>query len=89
MRILLAEDNAVMAKVLSFNLSRAGFDVCVSTNGRKALEAARLETFSLLITDYQMPEMRTKIEWRRIVSPDSTTARVPSHTGHFMFGQGV
>ena len=57
MRILLAEDNAVMAKVLSFNLSRAGFDVHSCGNGRVALEAAKVDTFSLIITDYQMPEM--------------------------------
>ena len=57
MKILLAEDNAVMAQVLSFNLSRAGYEVSVCRNGRLALEAAMSESFDLVITDYQMPEM--------------------------------
>ena len=66
MRILLAEDNAVMAKVLSFNLSRAGFDVRTCENGRVALEAAQMEPFALLITDYQMPEMNGEELCRRL-----------------------
>jgi CheY-like chemotaxis protein len=66
MRILLAEDNVVMARVLSFNLSRAGFDVHVCQNGRLALEAAQAESFALIITDYQMPEMNGEDLCRQI-----------------------
>lgn len=57
MRILIAEDNVAMAQVLRFNLERAGYSVHVASNGRQALEVAALETFDLVITDFQMPRM--------------------------------
>lgn len=56
MRVLIAEDNRVLADVLRFNLQRAGFVVTVALNGTLALDRLRSETFDLLITDYQMPE---------------------------------
>ena len=37
MRVLVAEDNSVMAHVLQFNLKRAGFDVHVAADGRLAV----------------------------------------------------
>lgn len=57
MKILIAEDNLVMAHVLQFNLERAGFDVHVAADGVLALEAASEDSFDLIITDYQMPRM--------------------------------
>lgn len=55
--ILVAEDNAALASVVRFNLERAGFQVTVAHNGRAAWEAVQDETFDLVITDQQMPEM--------------------------------
>ncbi len=57
MRILIAEDNLVMAHVLQFNLERAGFDVHAAGDGALALEAAMEDSFDIVITDYQMPRM--------------------------------
>ena len=57
MRILIAEDNVVMAQVLHFNLSRTGHQVAVAENGAIALKAAQRESFDLVISDYQMPVM--------------------------------
>jgi CheY-like chemotaxis protein len=57
MRILIAEDNVAMAQVLRFNLERAGYTVCVASDGRQALESAQEQHFDLVITDYQMPGM--------------------------------
>tara|TARA_R110002072_G_scaffold243821_2_gene403080 strand:- start:57163 stop:57546 length:384 start_codon:yes stop_codon:yes gene_type:complete len=57
MRILIAEDNLVMAHVLQFNLERAGFDVHTAADGELALEAALENSFDIIITDYQMPRM--------------------------------
>jgi DNA-binding response OmpR family regulator len=54
-RILIAEDNKVLADVLRFNLQRAGFQVVVANNGLLAIEQLKLATFDLLITDFQMP----------------------------------
>jgi CheY-like chemotaxis protein len=57
MKILIAEDNLVMAHVLQFNLERAGFEVHAAADGALALEAAMEDTFDVVITDYQMPRM--------------------------------
>lgn len=54
-RILIAEDNRVLADVIRFNLAEEGFDVTVATHGRRALKAAQAEAFDLIISDYQMP----------------------------------
>ncbi|MFG0332614.1 MAG: response regulator [Maioricimonas sp. JB049] len=56
-RVLVVEDNRVMADVVRFNLSRAGMDVQVAFNGRAALGVFNAGHFDLVITDYQMPEM--------------------------------
>ena len=55
--ILVAEDNAALASVLRFNLQRAGYRVTVACNGRVALDAVQEDTFDLIVTDEQMPEM--------------------------------
>ena len=57
MRVLIAEDNLVMADVIRFNLKRAGFDVMVAANGLQAKELLTENRFDLLLTDYQMPHV--------------------------------
>lgn len=54
-KILVAEDNRVMANVLQFNLTKAGYDVSVANSGSQAVELASHTKFDLVITDYQMP----------------------------------
>jgi CheY-like chemotaxis protein len=56
-RILVAEDNAILLSVLQLNLEDAGYAVTVARNGREALEYLSRDTFDLLITDYQMPDV--------------------------------
>jgi DNA-binding response OmpR family regulator len=56
-RVLVAEDNAALAGVIRFNLSRAGFEAVTARNGREALDVASRTTFDLVLTDEQMPEM--------------------------------
>ena len=56
-RILIAEDNAALASVIRFNLERAGFRSTVACNGQVAWEAVQEESFDLIVTDQQMPEM--------------------------------
>ncbi len=57
MKILIAEDEAVSRKVLQRTLQRWGYDVVAAENGAVALEAFQSDTFSLVITDWMMPEM--------------------------------
>ena len=56
-RILVAEDDPVLAMIYEITLTEAGFEVCLCRDGVEALE--RLETFApdLVITDFYMPRM--------------------------------
>ncbi len=54
-RVLVAEDNSMLAQVIKFNLERDGFEVTIATNGTIAVEYLKSEPFDLMITDYQMP----------------------------------
>jgi two-component system alkaline phosphatase synthesis response regulator PhoP len=56
-KALIVDDNVALARVTQFALTRAGFDAKIAGNGRKALELAQAETFDLVISDQQMPEM--------------------------------
>jgi DNA-binding response OmpR family regulator len=56
-KALIVDDNVALARVTQFALTRAGFDARIAGNGRKALEQAQAETFDLVISDQQMPEM--------------------------------
>ena len=56
-RVLIAEDNRVMADVIRFNLQRAGYDVYVAPDGRDAARAAAEQSYDFVMTDYQMPGM--------------------------------
>lgn len=56
-RVLVAEDNAVLSDVLQFNLIHAGFDVRVAADGQEAVALLESSPVDLLITDFQMPLM--------------------------------
>lgn len=55
--ILVAEDNFVLARVLKFNLERAGFSVTVAHDGAEAARLLQEQRFDLLLTDHQMPKV--------------------------------
>jgi PAS domain S-box-containing protein len=57
LRVLLAEDNAVNARVVRHFLEKAGSQVTVVTTGRAALEQALTGDFHLSFLDVQMPEL--------------------------------
>jgi CheY-like chemotaxis protein len=55
--ILLAEDNPVNQRVAKLMLQRLGYRVDLAANGREALQAVERQSYDLLLTDVQMPEM--------------------------------
>jgi PAS domain S-box-containing protein len=57
LRVLVAEDNAVNARVVRHFLEKAGAEVTVAENGTVALEQALATDFHLLVLDVQMPEL--------------------------------
>ncbi|MCU7844372.1 MAG: response regulator [Candidatus Thiodiazotropha sp. (ex Monitilora ramsayi)] len=56
-QILLAEDNAIAAKVLSTLLIQRGHSVHITKDGEEALEAAAKGIFHLAFIDLRMPRM--------------------------------
>ncbi|MCL2641230.1 MAG: response regulator [Phycisphaerales bacterium] len=58
MKVLVAEDDPVALEVVRSILEEHGCDVASASNGRQALEMLRsLEDISLVISDWDMPEM--------------------------------
>jgi two-component system, cell cycle sensor histidine kinase and response regulator CckA len=55
--VLIAEDNAAQAEHLRLLLERNGFEVLAARNGKEALDLARRQLPSVVISDVIMPEM--------------------------------
>ena len=56
-RVLLADDERDITEPLAYALAREGFEVECCTDGEAALEAARRETFDVVILDVMMPRL--------------------------------
>lgn len=56
-RVLVAEDNVALSRVIQFNLQHCNIATQVATNGLAALKMAQEKTFALIVTDQQMPGM--------------------------------
>jgi len=55
--VLIVEDNAVLQKLIGFQLKHLGLVGDVASTGVQALEAFKKKQFSLILMDVQMPEM--------------------------------
>lgn len=56
-RILVVEDDLELVELLKFNLSKAGFQVGVATDGAKALQQVRTHAPDLVLLDVMLPEL--------------------------------
>lgn len=56
-KLLLAEDEQMLAEILSDTLSERGFDIRIARDGEQALELARLEEWDVIVSDVMMPRM--------------------------------
>lgn len=56
MRILILEDDLVLADILSEHLKERGYDINVFNDGESALEAIEAQKFDLLILDITVPK---------------------------------
>lgn len=56
-RILLVEDNLINQRVARMILQKLGLQVSVASNGEKALQLLREQSFDLILMDIQMPGM--------------------------------
>lgn len=57
MKILIAEDELDMQKILRLYLEKEGYTVALAADGREAFELLCAEPFDLLIADWMMPRM--------------------------------
>ena len=57
MKILVAEDDPVSAKILQFTLENAGHEVVVANNGAIAWEKFDKQPVRVVVSDWMMPEL--------------------------------
>ncbi len=56
--ILIVDDEEIIRESLSFILGKEGYTVREAENGKVALDLVRNESFQLILTDLEMPEMK-------------------------------
>lgn len=56
-RILIADDNAEIRRMLRFHLEDRGFELLIARNGAEALELILVEAPDAVILDVMMPEL--------------------------------
>jgi len=77
MRVLVAEDNRHVLKMIEDILMDAGHIPVLASNGQEAWELLdRGEEFNLIISDYNMPEM-TGVELLQRVRENARTIDIP------------
>jgi DNA-binding response OmpR family regulator len=74
--ILLAEDEEHIAKLVSFKLTREGYNVTLVKNGREAVDMLAAKPWSLIILDVMMP-IADGWQVLRAVRSDSAVSTVP------------
>jgi two-component system, OmpR family, phosphate regulon response regulator PhoB len=74
--ILIVEDEADVAGLLRYNLSKAGFGVLVASDGIEGLEIARKDHPDLIVLDLLLPEMNGYAVCRKL-REDSNTVELP------------
>lgn len=72
MKVLVVDDDLVLADVVSFTLRRAGYEVVLAHDGKTALERFRDETPQLVVLDVELPEM-DGLEVCRVIRLQSET----------------
>ncbi len=71
-RIVIADDEAHILRVMSMKLTKGGYEVLTAVDGEEALELCASEKPDLLITDYQMPLMSGLELCKRLRSNEQT-----------------
>jgi signal transduction histidine kinase/CheY-like chemotaxis protein len=87
LRVLMAEDNAVNALLVSVLLRKAGHHVTHVINGRQALDAMTLHEFDIILMDGQMPVMdglEATAEIRRAEARTGRHIAIVALTAHAM-----
>ena len=75
-KILIAEDEPDIRDLISLTLQFSGYSVVAAKDGVEAVEAAKNDTFDLILMDVRMPRM-TGYEACRILRENDTTKEIP------------
>jgi DNA-binding response OmpR family regulator len=75
-RILVVDDEPHIVKLITFSLSRNGFDCLTACDGVEALELASAERPDLILLDVMMPIM-TGFETAQKLKADPATKDIP------------
>ena len=75
-RILIADDESHIRRILQFNLERAGYEVIATEDGAAALAAALAQRPDLVILDVSMPVM-TGLDVCRKLKNDGALGSTP------------
>jgi DNA-binding response OmpR family regulator len=77
-RVLVVDDDPVIADLVAFRLTRLGLDVSVETDGQAGLAAARELRPDLVVLDWMMPRMNGLEMCAALrAEPDEQLARTP------------
>jgi DNA-binding response OmpR family regulator len=75
-KILIVDDEAILAETLAYNLEQAGYEVTTAADGASALEIVQREVLDLIILDLMLPEI-DGLEVCRQVRSKRNTAAIP------------
>ena len=77
-RVLVVDDDPVIADLVAFRLTRLGLEVSVETDGQAGLAAARQLRPDLVVLDWMMPRMNGLEMCAALrADPDQALARTP------------
>ena len=75
-RILVADDDADIRRLVTFKMSQEGYDVTTATDGDEAFALATDSTYDLMLLDWQMPG-RSGLELCEVFRARAEYARIP------------
>ena len=88
MRILLADDDSSLRRVVQFKLQKGGYEVVTVADGRQAVAQLEVEPFDLLLSDIRMPGL-DGLELLEIVRQRRPDLKVILMTAHATVTQAV
>ena len=88
LHILLADDNEINRKLVSFLLTRDGYPLDTVKNGKQAFDAVSFGDYDLVLMDVQMPEMDGFEATKAIRSSEKSGEHIPiiAMTAHALQG---
>src|SRR3954469_12765712 len=75
-RVLIVDDDPDILRLVSYNITQAGFEVIAASTGRKALEIAQKQHPDLIILDVMLPDV-DGMEVCRTLRQQSPSRKIP------------